>query len=121
MSKIVAHHIHYKELHGYDEIVRMPISKHKKLHHQLRKAGKCNVPPEILGRISTLACHRKSLYLKQMTETRRTINFTEILMPHILLVESIEYNVKYGGVHITSFFQTTAKNKKLLYLEDAKP
>jgi len=57
-DKLVRHHKKYKEIHGVDEIVFIPKSEHQKLHHRLRKEGKCNIPPEELQRISANANHR---------------------------------------------------------------
>ena len=52
---MVQHHIHYLEIHGYDEIVWMTKSEHTKLHRRLRREGNCNIPQKKLARISAKA------------------------------------------------------------------
>jgi hypothetical protein len=49
---MVYHHVKYKEIHGIDEIVVMTAGEHIKLHRRLRKEGKCNVPVQVLGKLS---------------------------------------------------------------------
>lgn len=43
-NKMVEHHTKYKEIHGEDKTVFMPIREHTALHRRLRKEGKCNIP-----------------------------------------------------------------------------
>lgn len=52
---LVEHHTKYKEIHGYDETVWMEKGEHKRLHNRLRREGKCNIPVDILQRISNAA------------------------------------------------------------------
>lgn len=56
--KIVEHHVKYIEIHGKDVTTFILQSEHIKLHRRLRKTGKCNIPIEILDKISTTASKR---------------------------------------------------------------
>ena len=56
---MVEHHIHYKEIDGYDETVWMTKSEHSKLHIELRKRGECDIPPKRLAKIS-MAAHSRT-------------------------------------------------------------
>jgi len=62
MSKLIEHHIKYKEIHGVDETVFMSRGEHKKLHCRLRKEGKCNISVSSLQKISTKAAQRTQKY-----------------------------------------------------------
>jgi len=55
---MVEHHIHYKEIDGYDETVWMTKSEHQLLHMKLREEGRCNTPVEKLAKISRAANQR---------------------------------------------------------------
>ena len=58
MSKLIQHHVRYKELHGEDKIIMLTPSEHGKLHARLRREGKCDVPSEELAKISMKAHKR---------------------------------------------------------------
>ena len=55
---LIEHHIHYKEIDGYDETVWMTKSEHQLLHMKLREEGRCNTPVEKLAKISRAANQR---------------------------------------------------------------
>ena len=55
---LVRHHIKYEEIHGEDVVVLITQSEHRKIHSRLRKEKKCNVPVEVLRRISQKAYYR---------------------------------------------------------------
>lgn len=55
---LIEHHIHYKEIDGYDETVLITPSEHRLLHNKLRREGKCNIPPKELEKISRKAYER---------------------------------------------------------------
>lgn len=55
MTKIVRHHIKYKEIHGEDVVIMMEWSEHQKLHYKLRREGKCKIPAETLHKFSQRA------------------------------------------------------------------
>lgn len=59
MDKMEFHHIHYKEIHGYDEGIWLTASEHKRLHCRLRKEGKCHIPSDILNKFSLAAANRR--------------------------------------------------------------
>jgi hypothetical protein len=59
---MVHHHVKYKEIHGYDEVILMEKGEHDKLHKRLRKEGRCKISREDLHRISTLARQRSDDY-----------------------------------------------------------
>jgi hypothetical protein len=75
MSGGVYHHIKYYELHGEDVTVFMTQSEHQKLHKRLRKAEKCNIPPDELNRISDRARFRR------MASTRPETSIYIFLIP----------------------------------------
>ena len=59
------HHVKYKEIHGEDKVIFISNSEHKKLHARLRREGKCNVPVDVLSKISIRAYHRRLPFIKQ--------------------------------------------------------
>ncbi len=79
MTKLVEHHIKYKEIHGYDETVWITQSEHKKLHSRLRKEGKCNVSVDELHKISTAAHGRTDKAKEFQKQYRRTPKRKEAL------------------------------------------
>ena len=128
---LVEHHIKYKELHGVDETVWMEAGKHKTLHNRLRREGKCNVPVDILQKISRKAqsrtdkCkERNKNYIKKMYESNReyarqnyrTLVFNERLSQNIRLKEQIRCNLKTNKIYISSIFEATG-NHKLIIVE----
>ena len=64
MKKGVYHHTKYIEIHGVDEGVVMSASEHKRTHARLRREGKCNIPSNMLKKVSQAAHHR---YVKGRT------------------------------------------------------
>ena len=58
LKRGVYHHTKYMEIHGVDEIVFMSMSEHNKLHNRLRREGKCNIPPDMLYKVSRAARDR---------------------------------------------------------------
>lgn len=71
---LIQHHVKYKEIHGYDEIVWMTWSEHQKLHKRLRKEGKCNIPADELQKISTKAHKRTKkwdVYSKEYKKSKQ--------------------------------------------------
>jgi len=55
---LVEHHIKYKEIHGEDKTVWMEIGDHRRLHYLLRQEGKCNLPAELLNKMTSSAHQR---------------------------------------------------------------
>ena len=51
-KKLLHHHEKYLELHGEEKIIMLCKSCHVKLHLNLRKNGKCNIPVDELRKIS---------------------------------------------------------------------
>ena len=56
---MVHHHIKYEEIHGVDEVILMEKGEHRRLHNRLRRDGKCNIPPPVLGQVSDKANQRR--------------------------------------------------------------
>lgn len=90
---LIEHHIKYKEIHGEDKTIFMPLSEHIRLHRRLRKEGKCKISPELLHEASSRACARteksrmraKERYqLKQSEKAKyaRPPDFCLILLPY---------------------------------------
>jgi len=119
---LVEHHIKYKEIHGIDETVWMDKSAHSKLHLRLRKEGKCNIPPQNLNKISTLAAGRTDKHKEQMKQYKHDkkkqifeyrknylkylqhINFCESPEPNTLFHERITYNHNNGHVSYFAYY-----------------
>lgn len=71
---MIEHHIHYKEIDGYDETVWMPAGEHIKLHQKLRKEGKCNISVKKMRRISNAANQRTKKARKYRGNNRKKLN-----------------------------------------------
>jgi len=110
-EKTVVHHVKYKEIHGVDETVLLTLSEHNKLHHRLRKSGKCTVPVKELSKISCAAnertCKRKNskkMYNNSCVKNIQRICFVETPGPHVQLREQISYNKKNGKGYYSAWF-----------------
>lgn len=57
--KPIFHHTKYIEIHGIDDGFLMSQGEHLKLHRKLRKEGKCNIPPDMLKKVSATAHRRR--------------------------------------------------------------
>lgn len=118
-QQMVLHHTKYKEIHGVDETILMTKSEHLRLHRRLRKEGKCNIPPEILVRISDKAIKRtipSKTYRKNYTNKYIfEFAFLETLYPNIQYYERIRYNKKLGTLTIRSGF-AQFRGKRLYYI-----
>lgn len=96
-EKLIEHHIHYKEIHGYDETVWLTDSEHKKLHYRLRREGKCTITVKELNKISKAACGRTKKCKKQCAEyskkNRQWLTFDEQSIGiNVRLLERIVFN-----------------------------
>ena len=128
-QQMVEHHTHYKELHGYDKTVWMTNSDHQKLHHRLRKEGKCNVPVGELKKIANKAHQRtdkakwnqrgRREYKNQFEkETYQSHVFDDSMMTNVFHRELIKYNFKTGDVFINCWFVARTKNDgAILYID----
>jgi len=119
MSEIVQHHVKYKEIHGKDEIVLLTKGAHRALHNRLRREGRCNIPSDILAKISDKARGR-TLHAKQYLKNYRLNNeyefsFLESVYPDIQLYEKIRYNRKIGTVSFRTGF-AQFRGQKLYYI-----
>lgn len=117
------HHIKYKEIHGVDETIWLTHSEHQKLHKRLRREGKCNVPSDILRKISTSACQRTNKIKEYLNKYRKeaypmVITFTEPLLPCVRLHERIYYNFITGTVSFSSNF-SSSHGKKILFIGES--
>lgn len=113
---MVEHHVKYLELHGLDETKWMTRSEHNRLHHRLRKEGKCNVPVNELIKISSVAHNRTQKAIKYRQSDKRkkqktinrqavqNIDFYESPLPNIRFHERISYNHRIGTVCYSSCF-----------------
>ena len=113
---MVEHHIHYKEIHGFDETVWMTDSAHKNLHRRLRNEGKCNIPVKELTKIS-MAAHdrtdkRKKSRLKYNQDNMPFIEFNESFGTNTALHERIVFNRITGNVAYYARFR--GKHGKIL-------
>lgn len=81
MDKTVTHHIHYKEIHGFDETVMMTKSDHVKLHRRLRRENECDIPAVELHKISQAACRRAHPeVVRERNKKYRELHHDEILI-----------------------------------------
>lgn len=136
MTQIVEHHTHYKEIHGFDRTIWMDKGEHSKLHHQLRKEGKCNIPADELSKISMAANYRtgkdkksrekysqkyhnskhgKNVQQKYLKNTVTRIDFTKTMMPNVQYYEDIRYNYNTGNISVSCNFRGQ-HGKKLYYV-----
>lgn len=95
----VQHHIKYKEIHGYDEIVMMERSEHKKLNHRELFSG-CTV--EKLAKISSAANKRSNYYKKHSKEHRKTTQYKD---------NKREYDK--NNIKRIEFYSTPGKNTRI--------
>jgi len=120
MTRLIQHHVKYKEIHGLDETIPMSISEHVRLHRRLRREGKCRIPPETLREISSKARRRNPncfavtrLKNKEYSKNYRRILFRERIAVGIRLMEQIIYNERTGNVYISSCFTVDHRKKSL--------
>ena len=105
-ERMVEHHTHYKEIHGYDETVWLTDSEHKKLHNRLRKEGLCNIHPDKLCKISQMAHKRTCRYKLGAKISQRTYNQSK----H---GKQIRTNYKNTNVGTIGFTETLGKNVEI--------
>jgi len=125
---LVEHHIHYKEIHGYDETIWITQSEHIKLHRNLRMNGKCNVPSDELNKISKAAYLRtekakeaakqhsqtdkhKNIRRKCGLKNIQYINFIDTPGPNTRFNEQITYNHATGAVYYSTWFSGRHNHK----------
>jgi hypothetical protein len=131
MSKLIQHHIKYKEIHGVDEIVWMTNGEHQKLHNRIRKDNKCNISPDELHKISTLAhqrtekyknsretyaCskHGRNVLLKYQNKNIQKMDFNESFGTNTRFTEMIRYNTATGSVRYYARFRGDNGHKLLV-------
>lgn len=126
---LIQHHKKYEELHGEDEIVLMEHGDHKRLHYNLRARGLCNVPPDVLAKISRQAHHRTTKFKikaklngKKYRDLYQThVRFSDKIAKNIDLREEIGYNEHTGAVYIAAYFYFKKnypdKRKSLIFTE----
>lgn len=145
MAKLIEHHTHYKEIHGYDKTIWLTKSEHVKLHIRLRKESKCNVPVDELHKISSDARERtdkRKKYIKKYNQTDKrkecikkysrsehgkkirreyqTQNirqwvFSDVIKTNVKHIERIRYNKHTGNICIDCGFRAST-GKKLYYI-----
>jgi len=112
MVQLIRHHVKYKEIHGVDEVVIMDKSIHTALHARLRREGKCNIPSNILCKISSTAHSRDEWVRKYRKDNIYTFMFNKTIFLNVYLQEKWRYDKKTGTLFFTSDF-VKARNKKL--------
>lgn len=104
VSTLVQHHIKYKEIHGYDDVVWITAREHRLLHNRLRREGKCNVPGTTLREISKTAYSRtdtsKEQRKKYKSNFMKSLVFRETLGENVRLLETITINTNTNEVGI---------------------
>ncbi len=118
---LIEHHVKYKELHGEDQTVWLTCSEHNKLHHRLRKKGKCKIPPKELKIISKKASSRtnkfKEYHYNYSKNNIFCFSFGCTLISNVRLLENIVFNKKTGTVYATSYFRATNHKKLKVWSE----
>jgi len=102
---LVEHHIKYKEIHGVDETVWIELGEHQRLHHGLRKEGKCNIPVDILRRVSNAAQKRTKKAKEYYKKYRQRDDAKAVQKLYRETSKSKEYHKEY--------FQKSKKTLKL--------
>ena len=109
-KNIISHHEKYREVHGYDKVVMLCKSCHIKLHLNLRKTGKCEIPSYLTSKYSQRAYNEKIKKEKEMKEYKssylKPIDFTDKI-DDTVLVEHFIYDENMGDVYISSYFEKT--------------
>jgi len=112
-TKLVEHHVKYKEIHGVDETVFLTPSEHKRLHLKLRKTGKCDIPSNELHAISKRAHLRTVKSKKYQNDYQNAyrnkhlsrFEFSDNLGCGMRHRENITYNTKTHVVSVTCRFE----------------
>ena len=99
MATMVQHHVHYKEIDGYDEIVMMEKGEHIALHDRLRYERKCNIPVKKLRKISNAARSR------MLNKNKK--QFYSTPGRNTQLYEAIHYNPVTFEISVYSSFHGT--------------
>lgn len=93
-EKMVHHHTKYKEIHGVDEVVIMPLKEHQRLHRRLRREGKCKIPSNELNKISQEA-------RKRLVESGNSNDLPDVIREPHTAFHGKYYISKTGVVSIT--------------------
>ena len=105
---MVLHHVKYKEIHGYDEIIELSKSDHVKLHARLRKDGKCNIPVDKLRKISNAPSNRIGYRNEKIKEYKKKNYFSKSfsipIEKDVSVVQAVEFNIKTGNIGVYSRF-----------------
>ena len=111
-KSLVEHHIHYKEIDGYDQTVLLKRSEHAILHKRLRLEGRCNIHPKKLNLIS-IAAHNRShredhypynaVYSKQNWRIKTIYSMSNNGV-YIRVRAQINSKTGYLGIHTTHSF-----------------
>lgn len=90
---VIKHHTSYNP----EVVVDCCRSCHSIIHHGVRKEGKCKYTVKQVERLSMNSSNKRSI---------SKMNFTETLMPQVLLYEQIEYNKSTGNVYVYSWIHS---------------
>lgn len=95
IEELIEHHIHYKEIDGYDETIWMTRSNHKLLHNRLREEGKCNISAEEMRSMASSASSRteksKQYHREWYQENKERIKEEYEDKKDIILIKKKEY------------------------------
>lgn len=108
IEMLIQHHVKYKEINGVDEIRLITQSEHRRIHHRLRKEGRCRVPVDELNVIVQKAHQRSPRRRSNMhnynASIKRRIGFVEQIGVNVQLFERIIFNQNTGHVFVSSGF-----------------
>lgn len=116
----IRHHTRYKELHGTDSTILLCGSCHRNLHINLRKTGKCTIPPKELEIISNNAHDRLPEVKKRHSEYdkkhRRGFIFTDNMIHNVSHYEHVKYNTSTEHISVNCYFRPN-HGKELYFID----
>jgi len=108
-GKVVMHHAHGYEGDNKDNVQPYCNSCHIKIHRNARKSGKCNIPKDKIIKLS-----RNSAQRRFKKDKRKQLNFTETLIPNIMLMEKIF--IFPNQIQYSAFFKAVT-GKKICFID----
>jgi len=112
VKNLMIHHTHYKEIHGVEKTIFLCNHCHQLLHINLRKEGKCNIPPNDLYKIHTLSDSYKKKKADYKKENIFRKSYSIPIGDNISIRETTTYNKNTDKLKIISEFHSTKYNKK---------
>lgn len=108
-GKVYGHHLHKDDyaIEGDSRVVDCCMSCHTIIHQEIRKRKACPLSPAETDILSQRSSNRRN---------KRTISFSETLMPNVSIFENIIYEINTGHVYVAGYF-SAYNEKELKYIE----